>query len=135
MRNNAVASKKFCQTNISIVPEGITSKSIIHVNTILQKIMVSLDEYNVEYDETRTFALVRLFYAIASPDAICQLRDACGVIRQGVFQIAGSTDDILGTVKALDRLDASSHIISIAKRFYLVALSTKRFLTFGDDIL
>ena len=125
--NKSTALKEINQKDISTVLQEVISKSTIQVDTILQKITDRLEEYNVEYDDTRTLTLVRLFYAIASPDAICQLRDACRAIRQGTFQITEPTDDILSTIKALDRLDANSHIISIAKRFHLVRLSAKRF--------
>ena len=111
----------------SEILEGVTSRPAIDVGTIYQGLMTLQSDSNIASDDSRVLTLMRLFYAIASPDAVCQLRDACQLIRKGAFQITESTEDLSSTIKALDRLDTNDHIVSLTKRFYLVALSEKRF--------
>ena len=126
-RDNIVALKESGRKDVTKVLEEVTSRPTIDGITVYRDIIDLLEKNNIDYDDSRILTLVRLFYAIASPDAICQLHNACQFIRQGLFEVIESTNGILGAIKALDRLDANSHTISIAKRFYLVALSVKRF--------
>ena len=125
--NNSGNIKVLSQKEASGILEGVTSKPTIDAGRIYQRLMELQSHSNAACDDTRTLTLMRLFYAIASPDAICQLRDACHSIREGVFRVTESTEDVRGDMEALDRLDTSDHVISIAKRFRLAALSTRRF--------
>lgn len=71
--------------------------------------------------------LTRLFFAIGSPDAFCQLRDACGASRQvKEHVILQSTKSISEAMQALDRLDITAITASILRRFYLTFLVTQR---------
>ncbi|MCJ1448638.1 MAG: hypothetical protein MMC23_009155 [Stictis urceolatum] len=78
------------------------------------------------FDDSRALLLTRLFYAIGSPDAFCQLRDACLLIRNDVFQLPRRTEGIMDTIKALDSLEVNLHLTSIAKRYYLMSLCAIR---------
>ena len=124
--NNPDKIKALSRKEATGILEGVTSKPTIDAGSIYQRLVELQSNKDVIYDDTRTLTLMRLFYAIASPDAICQLRDACHSIREGAFQIMEPTEDIRGDMEALDRLETSDHVISIAKRFRLADLSTKR---------
>jgi hypothetical protein len=67
--------------------------------------------------------LTRLFYAIASPEAFYQLRDACTLVRQnGEFIIPQPSDTIVQTVRALDGLETAASTNAILRRYHLVRL-------------
>lgn len=119
-------SEKVHQTETLQVLDEVTSRPTILVVTIIGRLATLQAEDDTAYDDTRISTLVRLFYAIASPDAIYQFRDAFCAFRQGRFQIAEAKDDILRTIRALDRLEVNNHIISTMRRLYLVSLSAKR---------
>ncbi|KAL4768690.1 hypothetical protein BDW60DRAFT_115568 [Aspergillus nidulans var. acristatus] len=72
--------------------------------------------------------LTRLFYAIGSPDALSQLRDAVKLSREQTPAIipVSSTNDLATTVKALDHLDSMTTLSHILRRYYLVRLLEHR---------
>lgn len=67
--------------------------------------------------------LAQLFYAIAGPDAVCQLRDACLAIRkeQGIT-MPSLSDTVADVVRSLDALDTSLFASSILRRYHLMRL-------------
>jgi len=71
--------------------------------------------------------LTKLFFAIASPDALCQLRDALAVVREQSFSaLPRSSDTIAETVQALDRLDISAATNALLRRYHLLRLCDRR---------
>ena len=67
--------------------------------------------------------LTRLFFAIASPDAFYQLRDACTSIREnGASTILQPTNSVAQTIQALDNLEIAVLINSILRRYHLTRL-------------
>jgi hypothetical protein len=67
--------------------------------------------------------LARLFYAIASPNAVVQLREAFSIARKGDLHIFQNYDSNFGALmEALDNLDATSTVARILRRYYLVKL-------------
>ena len=67
--------------------------------------------------------LTRLFFAVASPTAFYQLRDACVASRQnGIHKDPRPTVDILQTLQALDKLDIDVSTASILRRYHLTYL-------------
>jgi hypothetical protein len=67
--------------------------------------------------------LLRLFFAIASPDAFNQLSEACTITRQkNGPKIPDTLSDVLQTMHALDTLDAATSLTSILRRFQLARL-------------
>ena len=125
--DEVLASKEDGRQHMLKVLEEVTSRPTIDGVAAYCSAVDLLRKNNAEYDDARILTLMRLFFATASPDAVCQLRDACQIIRRGSFEVTDPANNIFGTVEALDRLDASGHAVSIAKRFYLVALSARRF--------
>jgi tetratricopeptide (TPR) repeat protein len=78
-------------------------------------------------DLNRTWLLTRLFFAIASPDAFYQLRDACTSIREnGVFTLLQPTNSIAQTIQALDNLEIAALTNSILRRYHLTRLVDHR---------
>lgn len=79
-------------------------------------------------DSDTIWLLTRLFFAIGSPDAFYQLRDACSASRQ-VKELAASrsTNSISEAMQALDQLDITVITASILRRFYLTFLVTQRY--------
>jgi hypothetical protein len=72
-------------------------------------------------------SLVRLFYAIASPQAFDQLREAFQVARtQGEVTIPQKTDTAAQTINALNALNTAAMMHSILRRFHLVRLHQHR---------
>ncbi|KAJ9664308.1 hypothetical protein H2201_005300 [Coniosporium apollinis] len=64
--------------------------------------------------ESNVAFLTRLFFAIGSPDALCQLRDILAVIReQGFSALPRSSDTMAETMQALDRLDVSAAMSAV----------------------
>jgi hypothetical protein len=71
--------------------------------------------------------LTRLFFAIASPDAFYQLRDACTSIREnGASTILQPTNSIAQTIQALDNLEIAASTNSILRRYHLTRLVDHR---------
>ena len=116
MPNNSDSVKVLSRKEASRILEGVTSKPTIDVGSIYHRFMELQSPSNVAYDDARTLTLMRLFYAIASPDTICQLRDVCHSTQEGAFQVMKSTEDVRGDMEALDRLDTSDHVVSMAER-------------------
>ncbi|KIW00337.1 uncharacterized protein PV09_08050 [Verruconis gallopava] len=78
-------------------------------------------------DEDAVRILVRLFYAIASPQAFDQLKDVCTLIRtEGEVVILQKTDTAAQTINALNALDTAATVHSILRRFHLVRLLEHR---------
>ena len=71
--------------------------------------------------------LTRLFFAVASPAAFYQLRDACTASRRDEMQGAPRpTTDVLQTLQALDQLDVHVSTASILRRYHLTYLAACR---------
>lgn len=71
--------------------------------------------------------LTRLFFAVASPDAFADLREACSSAReQGVFTAPQHTHTVEDTVKAIDALDSAAFANRILRRNYLALLVEHR---------
>ena len=71
--------------------------------------------------------LTRLFFAVASPTAIYQLRDACTASRRDEMRGAPRpTTDVLQTLQALDQLDIHVSTASILRRYHLTYLAACR---------
>jgi len=78
-------------------------------------------------DEGALWLLVRLFYAIASPDAFSQLRDACALVREkGEFTVSQQTDTVVQTIRALDGLETAASTNAILRRYHLTRLVEHR---------
>ncbi len=112
--------------NASAFFSGLTPipKSIIHPANIYQ-IFTDRSESG---DSDTIWLLTRLFFAIGSPDAFYQLRDACSASRQvKELAVSRSTNSISEAVQALDQLDITVITASILRRFYLTFLVTQRY--------
>ena len=70
------------------------------------------------------FHLTRLFLAVASLDAFCQLRDACIVAREDGEH--PTDQSITQTIRALDRPEVAVSKIHIQRRYFLTNLLTHR---------
>ena len=71
--------------------------------------------------------LTRLFFAVASPTAFYQLRDACTASRQDeIHRVPQPTADVLQTLQALDKLDTNVSTASILRRYHLTYLAACR---------
>lgn len=71
--------------------------------------------------------LTRLFYAIGSPTAFCQLRDALRVAHQSTLPRTDlSSNQLMSTIESLDRLDSVTGYAHILRRFLLVRLLNLR---------
>jgi hypothetical protein len=71
--------------------------------------------------------LVRLFYAIASPLALSQLKDACTLVKKENENIVPQrTDTAAQTIKALNAVDTAATIHSLLRRVHLVRLLALR---------
>jgi hypothetical protein len=71
--------------------------------------------------------LIRLFFAIASPDAFNQLSEACTITRQkNDPKIPDTLNDVLQTMHALDTIDAATSLTAILRRFQLARLLDHR---------
>ncbi|KAL4865753.1 hypothetical protein BDV12DRAFT_145551 [Aspergillus spectabilis] len=80
-----------------------------------------------EGKEPVALLLTRLFYAICSPDALCQLRHAVKLGREKSPVIpVHSTNDLATTVQVLDHLDSMTTLSHILRRYYLVRLLEHR---------
>ncbi|RDW69676.1 hypothetical protein BP6252_08696 [Coleophoma cylindrospora] len=71
--------------------------------------------------------LMRLFYAVGSPDALRQLRDALDLARKNyIIPAAHTANDLANTVSMLDQLDATTTLSHILRRYHLVRLLDHR---------
>ena len=71
--------------------------------------------------------LTRLFFAVASPAAFYQLRDACTASRRDELRgVPRPTTDVLQTLQALDQLDIHISTASILRRYHLTYLAACR---------
>ncbi|RDW80799.1 hypothetical protein BP5796_05497 [Coleophoma crateriformis] len=72
--------------------------------------------------------LMRLFYAVGSPDALRQLRDALDLARKNYIIPAAhaAANDLATTVSMLDQLDATTTLSHILRRYHLVRLLVHR---------
>ncbi|KAF2812810.1 uncharacterized protein BDZ99DRAFT_243195 [Mytilinidion resinicola] len=70
--------------------------------------------------------LVRIFYAIASPDALYQLKDVCIAARRQNRALPRDTTSIAHTIQALDGCDTLISSQSILRRYYLSRLASHR---------
>ena len=71
--------------------------------------------------------LTRLFFAVASPAAFYQLRDACTASRRDeMHRVPRPSTDVLQTLQALDQLDIHVLTASILRRYHLTYLATCR---------
>lgn len=78
-------------------------------------------------DEDIANSLVRLFYSIASPQALEHLREACMLARvEGEITIPQKTDAAAQTINALNALNTATMVHSILRRFHLVRLHEHR---------
>ena len=104
----------------------VSSKPTIDPWIVYQELLAQGEEANSAFQDDRALQLIRLIGAIASPDAIDQLKDACRFARQQNSQIFQSTDSLAKIWQALDRLDTAAHVTWISKRIQLVGLWKKR---------
>nr|WOZ30796.1 McfJ [Coleophoma empetri] len=71
--------------------------------------------------------LMRLFYAVGSPDALRQLRDALDLARKNyIIPAYHAANDLATTVSMLDQLDATTTLSHILRRYHLVRLLDHR---------
>ncbi|EPE34351.1 hypothetical protein GLAREA_10045 [Glarea lozoyensis ATCC 20868] len=71
--------------------------------------------------------LMRLFYAVGSPDALRQLRDALDLSRKNsMIASYHDSNDLAATVSVLDQLDATTTLSHILRRYHLVRLLDHR---------
>jgi hypothetical protein len=78
-------------------------------------------------DHDGMWLLTRLFFAIASPDAFYQLRDACTSVRENnALTILPSTNSIAQTIQALDSLEIAASTNSVLRRYHLTRLVDHR---------
>jgi hypothetical protein len=71
--------------------------------------------------------LMRLFYAVGSPDALRQLRDALDLARKNCMMASyHDANDLATTVSMLDQLDATTTLSHILRRYHLVRLLDHR---------
>jgi hypothetical protein len=104
-------------------------KSLEHIS---KSSIQPADVYKIFLDRSQSkdldgiWLLTRLF-AIASPDAFYQLRDACISIREnGASTILQPTNSIAQTIQALDNLEIAALTNSILRRYYLTRLVDHR---------
>ena len=78
-------------------------------------------------EENVLWLLIRLFFAIASPDAFYQLRDACTMVRgREKLTVTQDVNTIAQTIQALDKLESTTSAQSIIRRYHLVRLVEHR---------
>jgi len=98
-------------------------QDIIQPSEVCQKLLTRCG--NV--DEGSLWLFARLFYAVASPDAFSQLRDACALVREGgEYTISQQTDTVGQTIKALDGLETAASTHAILRRYHLARLVEHR---------
>ena len=82
---------------------------------------------NQSKDLDRLWFLTRLFFAITSPEAFYQLRDACTSVRENnTPTLLQPTNSITQTVQALDNLEIAASTNSILHRYHLTRLVDHR---------
>ncbi len=103
------------------------------LSPIPKNLMQPADIYQIFADRSQNenengiWLLTRLFFAIVSPDAFYQLRDACiATQRNEDLSILQPINSISQTIQALDHLDTTVFIISILRRYYLTFLMAHR---------
>ncbi|EON65747.1 hypothetical protein W97_04986 [Coniosporium apollinis CBS 100218] len=78
-------------------------------------------------DENGLWLLTRLFFAIASPDAFFQLRDACSSVRRKAdVTVPQHINTVAQTVEALDSLETAASTNAILRRYHLTRLVEHR---------
>lgn len=125
--NNTPKVARPDRTGVTKVFKHVVLVLIIDPLAIYQEFLDRGLECEVAFDDNRALLLIRLFFAIASPDLISQLRDACDSIRRGAINFNPFMDGIENIVRALDHLETTDHVFSIWRRHCLVLLSAKRF--------
>lgn len=70
--------------------------------------------------------LTAFFYAIASPQAFRELRDACNLARTNQGPVSGSAESTLQTLELIDRLESNTAYCASLRRYYLSCLLHKR---------
>lgn len=103
------------------------------LSPIPKNLMQPADIYQIFADRSQNenengiWLLTRLFFAIVSPDAFYQLRDACiATQRNEDLSILQPINSISQTIQALDHLNTTVFIISILRRYYLTFLMAHR---------
>lgn len=78
-------------------------------------------------DEKVLWLLTRLFFAIASPDAFYQLRDACAMVRERKkLAITQNANIITQIMQVFDKLESTFFAQSIIRRYHLIRLVKHR---------
>jgi hypothetical protein len=98
-------------------------QDIIEARDIYQRLLHKCPSAN---DDIALF-LVRLFYAIASPQAFALLKDAFTTLKtENEIIVPQSTNTAAQTIKALNALDTAATVQSLLRRFHLVRLHALR---------
>ncbi|MCJ1449496.1 MAG: hypothetical protein MMC23_010016, partial [Stictis urceolatum] len=122
-----ISSKKSMRINqLSSNFNTVASTPEIPPLEIFERFCESSAKFEGGFDDHRCMVLTKLFYAIASPDAISQLRDAYRASKSTNCHIIPSTNTIAQSISELDKLDNSLHLNAILRRFHLVSLRRHR---------
>jgi len=111
---------------LSIILKEVLFSPKVQGHAIYQEFAEKSSGLGKDLTPGRISLLTRLFFAIASPDAFCQLRDACHSARHNVVPIPQSGGSIAETMKALDGLETTVNMASTMRRYYLVSLVSRR---------
>jgi hypothetical protein len=108
--------------SLSIWPQG-TPDHLPDIRTVFAAFHNQLGDSR----QQTPMLLTRLFYAIASPDALEQLKYAINIARKNSFRPSSRVEnDLTTTVRALDQLDSMTTLSHILRRYYLVRLTNHR---------
>ncbi|KAJ9634554.1 hypothetical protein H2199_008837 [Coniosporium tulheliwenetii] len=111
------SSSKFFE-ELQHIPQGIIQSAEVYQTFIKRS--------NSE-DENGLRLLTRLFFAIASPDAFFQLRDACSSVRRKAdVTVPQHINTVTQTVEALDNLETAASTNAILRRYHLTCLVEHR---------
>lgn len=125
-------SKKFARVELSpgrelsTILKDVVASPTMQADAVYQEFAKKSSDPNKELNHSRIELLTRLFFAIASPDAFCQLRDACHSVRHNLGSIPQLGGNIAETMKALDNLETTVNMASTVRRYYLVSLVALR---------
>ena len=135
-RKSAIQMSKEAPTKVSKKHKSLTNSGLAlfkELTPIPKNLKQPADVFHIfversqNEDHNAIWFLTRLFFAIASPDAFYQLRDACTASRQdGELITARSTNSVCQTVQTLDQLDVSMSTASILRRYHLAFLVSCR---------